>query len=421
MEKENIKALIAANQNFVNGINVIGRDISISPEFCYVFTGIRRSGKSFLLFFHIQELLKQGHSLDEILYINFEDDRLDGIQLKDLDLVMQCHAEMFSRRPYVFLDEIQNVQGWEKFARRLADNKYKVCITGSNAKMLSGEIASALGGRYLPRNIYPLSFREYLDFEGIKHEGASLLRNKNKIVRCFEEYFRYGGLPEVRYAKGVEKRLWLENLHNKIYLGDIISRYKIRNARAVRLLIKKLAESVKTPASYSRLSNVLSSCGVKIKQSTVAEYVSYAEESCLVFHADNLASKLAERENIKKYYFMDNGILNLFLNDPETALLENLVAVELLRRGRNFGFYRNSSFEIDFIIPEEKTAIQACHTISNQDTLERECSAFVKAKKHLGLENFVIITKDTEKEIEFGGIKIKAIPAWKWLVSQIND
>ena len=187
MEKENIKALIAANQNFVNGINVIGRDISISPEFCYVFTGIRRSGKSFLLFFHIQELLKQGHSLDEILYVNFEDDRLDGIQLKDLDLVMQCHAEMFSRRPYVFLDEIQNVQGWEKFARRLADNKYKVCITGSNAKMLSGELSTLLAARYIEIPIHALSYTEFLYFHQLQDSDEAL-----------EKYLLWGGLPYLR-------------------------------------------------------------------------------------------------------------------------------------------------------------------------------------------------------------------------------
>ena len=417
MEKQDIKALIAANQEFAKDVKVIDRDITLSPGFCYVFTGIRRAGKSFLLFGRIQQLLRQGHSLDEILYFNFEDDRLDGIQLKDLDLLMQCHAEMFSCKPYIFLDEIQNVNGWEKFARRLADTKHIVCITGSNAKMLSGEIAATLGGRYLPHNVFPLSFKEYLKFEGIKYEGASLLRNKNKIVRCFEEYFKYGGLPEVRYARGAEKRLWLENLHNKIYLGDIISRYKIRNARAVRLLIKKLAESVKTPASYSRLANILSSCGEKIKQSTVADYISFAEDCCLVFHAENLASKIAERETVKKYYFADNGILGLFLNDPETALLENLVANVIMRSGKPFGFYRNSACEIDFVLPEEKTAIQACHSIAGQDTLERECSAFAKAKKHLGLENFLIITKDTEREIEYCGIKAKAIPAWKWSIS----
>ena len=375
INKDKVKEVILENQQFVQSAVLIRRNINIQPNFNYIFVGLRRAGKSYFLFQCIQDLLKAGHSIDEILYFNFEDDRLDGIELSDLDQMLQCYVEMFSYKPFIFLDEIQNVEGWEKFARRLADNKYSVYITGSNAKMLSKEMATVLGGRFLVQNVFPFSFEEYLSLNNIKIDAVSIIRDKNKIVREFETYFYNGGLPELRYAQGAEKRMWLSNLYNKIYFGDLVSRYKIRNERAVKLLIKKIAESVKQPSSFARLANIVSSGGSKVKAETIAEYLAYAEEAWLIFHVENLFAKLAERESVKKYYITDNGILNLFLIDPNTSLLENLVAVTLLRKNCEFYFYRSQDCEVDFVIPEEKTAIQVCYNLSDDETRDREFSA----------------------------------------------
>ena len=157
INKDKIKEVILENQQFVQSAILIRRNINIQPNFNYIFVGLRRAGKSYFLFQCIQDLLKAGHSIDEILYFNFEDDRLDGIELADLDQLLQCYAELFNYKPFVFLDEIQDVEGWEKFARRLADNKYSVYITGSNAKMLSKEMATILGGRFLVQNVFPFS------------------------------------------------------------------------------------------------------------------------------------------------------------------------------------------------------------------------------------------------------------------------
>ncbi len=417
MDKDKIKGIILENQAFVRDIPLLKREIQVSPRFNYIFVGLRRAGKSYFLYQCIQALLGQGHTVDEILYFNFEDDRLDGIGLGDLDLLLQCYGELFRYKPFVFLDEIQIVDGWEKFARRLADSKYSVCITGSNAKMLSREMASVLGGRYLVQNVFPFSFKEYLSISGIQTDAVSLLRDKNLIVREFESYFYNGGLPELRYAQGAEKRMWLSNLYNKIYLGDLISRYKLRNERAVRLLIKKLAESIKQPSSYTRLVNIISSCGMKVKAETVADYIQFAEDAWLVFHVENLSAKLVERDAVKKYYISDNGILSLFLSDPNTSLLENLVAITLLRRGNEFFFYRCSDFEVDFVIPDEQTAIQVCYNISDEETKLREFSALRLLGKRMELKVYIVVSKDNEELVEYEGIQIQIVPLWRWLLS----
>lgn len=418
ISKDKVKEVILENQRFTQGLSLIRRSISIQPKFNYIFVGLRRSGKSYLLFQCIQDLLSNGHAIDEILYFNFEDDRLDGIELADLDLILQCYGEMFSYKPFIFLDEIQNIEGWEKFARRLADNKYSVYITGSNAKMLSKEMATVLGGRFLVQNVFPFSFEEYLSLNEIKIDSVSMIRDKNKIVREFENYFYNGGLPELHYAKGAEKRMWLSNLYNKIYFGDLVSRYKIRNERAVKLLIKKIAESIKQPTSYTRLSNIISSCGSKVKSETVAEYLDYAEESWLVFHVENFFAKLSERESVKKYYITDNGILNLFLTDPNTSLLENLVAITLFRSGKEFFYYRSPDCEVDFVLPEEKLAMQVCYSLADAETKKREFSALYALCKRYEMENCIVISKDTEESVIYKGLEIKILPAWKWILIQ---
>ena len=162
MTKDSIKYLISYYQDFVSGITFEMRQYELEPSANYVFVGLRRAGKSYLMYQHIHSLLAAGHSIEEILYFNFEDDRIDIFNVSELDLIKTCYEEMYGHRPIFFLDEIQNIKGWEKFARRLADTGYRVYITGSNAKMLSSEIATTLGGRYLIKNVYPFSFNEYL-------------------------------------------------------------------------------------------------------------------------------------------------------------------------------------------------------------------------------------------------------------------
>jgi len=416
INKDLIKLLIAEYQREIVKIKLIERNIITESELNYVFVGLRRAGKSYMMFQQIQKLLKNGHDIDEILYFNFEDDRLATLNTSDLDLIKTCYEEMYDKKPFFFLDEIQIVPNWEKFARRLADQNFRVYITGSNAKMLSSEIATTLGGRYMIKNIYPFSFPEFLTSIGIDNNNKNaLFQFRSEIIRTFETYYSFGGLPET--LKVDNKREWLSNLYQKVFFGDLISRYQIRNDFALRVLIRKLAESVKQPSSFNRLANVVSSSGKKISVDTIIDYLGYLKESWLIFQVENFEAKLADKESNKKYYFIDNGILNLFLLDPQTSLLENIVAIQLRRLyGEYVYFYRNS-VEVDFYVPDEKLAVQACYNLNDNDvTRKREINALLQLKKRAEIKRMIIVTKDEENTVSENGVEIEIIPVWKWLI-----
>ena len=409
--KELYKRIIAENQQFVKGISFFERDYSFDEGLNYVVVGLRRAGKSYLLYQQIHHFLKAGHDIDEILYFNFEDDRLGEMSLADLDVVKTAYEEMFAVKPMFFLDEIQIVDGWEKFARRLADRGYRVYVTGSNAKMLSSEIATTLGGRYSVMEVYPLTFKEYLRSDGIEiNSPNAIYRNDIEISRGLVQYFQYGGLPEVRERQ--DKRAWTSGLFNKIFFGDMVSRYQVRNDCALKLLIRKLAESVKQPISYNRMSTIVSTAGKKISTDTVISYVEYMKESWLLLPIENICSKLVDRVSNRKYYFIDNGILNLFLADPETSLLENMVAVQLYKRfGDNVFFYKDN-VEVDFYIPDRQTAIQVCYSLRDSGTIQREIDALLKMENRLPIKEKIVITRDESRTMDDVGVTVVSLKDW---------
>lgn len=419
MDKNILKAVIADNQVEVPKYQVIPRDFVFEEFGNYVFVGIRRAGKSFLLYQRMQQLLTQGIGWDEILYINFEDERLVDMSLEDLNLLLEVHLEMYGKKPILFLDEIQNIVGWEKFARRMADTKHRVYITGSNAKMLSQDIQTTLGGRYIPIDVYPYNFKEFLTANGINISNESLLstEGKAKIQRKFNDYFYFGGFPES--AEFTVKRDYLTSVYQKIYLSDIATRHSVDNTFALRILFKKIAESVKQPLSFSRIANIVSSTGAKVGKTTIINYVEYAKDAWLITPIQNIAGKLIDKETNPKYYFTDNGILNLFLLDGNTSLLENLVAINLLRKyGRNDAvFFYNKNIEVDFYIPDEAIAIQVCYDLNNNDgTFDREVNALLKLSSVLDCRKLMIITRDNEQTLEIDNKTIEIIPVWKWLL-----
>ena len=415
ISKDVIKTLIAENQREVQNKPLIERPYVIEDALNYVFVGLRRAGKSYLMYQQIQKLLRTGHSTDEILYFNFEDDRLPALVLSDLDLLKTCYEEMYHCRPLFFLDEIQIVDGWEKFARRLADQGYRVFITGSNAKMLSSEIATTLGGRYVIKNVYPFSFPEFLNAQGIDMSDKNAVYKFHlEITKNYETYFRFGGLPEL--TKISTKREWLSNLYQKLFFGDLVSRYQIRNDHALRVLVRKLAESIKQPSSFNRLANVVSAAGKKISTDTVIDYLGYLKESWMIFAIENYCAKLADKEANKKYYFVDNGLLNLFLFDANTSLLENQVAIRLRQQyGDELHFFQGRT-EVDFYLPESKIAIQVTYSMQDIDTRQREIEGLAELSRSFEIEKYLIITKDEEETITKSNIEIQVIPVRKWLL-----
>lgn len=416
MTKDLVKILIAEYQQFVTGVKFIPRRVEFMDGQNYVFVGLRHAGKSYLMYQRIAELLSQGHQQDEILYFNFEDDRIDSLDITDLELIKTCYEEMYDHKPLFFLDEVQLVNGWEKFARRLADRKYQVYITGSNAKMLSSEIATTLGGRYLVQEVFPYSFSEYLMVHDIDIlQPNAEFKFRKQIIRLADEYFQKGGLPET--ALMTNSRQWLSSLFSKIFFGDLVARHGIRNDYSLKVLIRKLAESVKQPLSYSRMASIVSSIGKKLSTDTVIDYVRYMNESWLLLPFENWVGKLQDKEMNRKYYFIDNGLLSLFLLDPVTSLLENIVAINLRRKyGDECYFFNTPKTEVDFFIPEESMAVQVSYSISDRDTRKREVDALLAFAEYQNVQHLQIVTKDEEETIEENGKVISVIPLWKWMI-----
>ena len=415
MNKELFRAIISENQEFIGSIPLVERPLHLEESGNYVFVGVRQAGKSYLLYQRVKELLGCGINLHDIVYVNFDDERLLGMTTDDFDLILQAYYSMYGGQPIFFFDEIQNVDGWANFARRLANQKHRVYVTGSNAKMLSRDIETVLGGRYLSIYVFTYSFEEYLKAIGISVSGGSQYgRKANELQRHFRTYFEWGGFPELVNFR--EKRVWLNSLYNRIFFNDLVVRHKVKNEDSLRMCIRRLAESVMQPCSLNRLSNLVKSTGMPCSPSTVMEYVRYLQESCLLISLDNYASKFVDKETVKKHYFIDNGLLHLFINNPDTALLENLCAINLYKRYGKGVYYFNRNIEVDFYVPDEKLAIQASFRMSEEATLEREIKALVALHGLYETQRNLIITYEDEGIMERDGIKIGIIPVWKWLL-----
>ena len=348
MNRDSLKQIMIDQKEIYLNNPLIPRHYYLEENVNYCFVGIRRTGKSYMMYQQIKQLEANGIPLSQIVYVNFEDERLLEMTAADLNLILEIGLEISRTdvKPYLFLDEIQNITGWEKFVRRIADMKYRINITGSDSKMLSSEI---------------------------------------------------------------------------VYLGDIITRNKITNDFAVRLILKKIAESIMKPLSFSRLTNILKSTGTSIGKQTVINYVGYMTDSYLLFTLQNYAAKLVEKETSPKYYFMDTGLLGLMLLDCKSAQLENLVAIELIRRYgvENVYFFENN-VEIDFYVPSENLAIQvSMQVLDNIDTRERETRAFVKLNNFIPDSKCILITNSEEAVLDCEGIRVEVIPIWKWLL--MND
>lgn len=418
MDKAVAKRLIIEYQQMVADVALTRRDYQLADGLNHVLVGLRRAGKSYLLYQQVKALIAEGHTQEEILYFNFEDDRIEGLSLPDLDMIKTAYEELYPHRPIFLLDEVQNVEGWEHFARRVADQKYRAYITGSNARMLSREIAGTLGGRYMVEDVYPYSFREYLRASGIElTEHWELSPQRAAVVRHFDAYLRHGGLPEVQAIAPPLRRAWLNNLYNKIFFGDILMRYAVRNTMTLKVMIRKVAESVGQPCSYTRMAGIVTAAGVKTRAETVIDYIEYAKDSCLLFEVENYAAKIAERSSIKKYYFMDNGILNLFLLNPNTALLENIVAVALRAQHEEVCYYHDG-VEVDFYLWERREAIQVAWSIVDDATREREVRALTRLSQRLPVDRMTIVTAEEEGAEVVAGYVITITPAWRFLIER---
>lgn len=421
--KNVIKQCIIDKREEIASLDIVERPFAFEECANYVFVGLRRVGKTYMLYQRLNQLLRKGIDRKDILFLNFEDERLSEMQSDDLNSILEVHYEMSGSdtKPILFFDEIQNVNHWDKFVRRLADSKYTIYVTGSNAKMLSSDVATTLGGRFLIYDVFPYSFEEQLKARNvdIDEDWKFSTIQQSKMNAYFSEYFKYGGLPEIINYK--DKRSMLQSLYQKIYLGDICARNNIRNSKVMGLLIKKLAESVKQPTSYNRLQNIIKSTGQSVTVNTVIDYLSFAVDSWLILPIENGYAKIGERESVKKYYFIDNGILNLFLVDSETSLLENFVAVTLCKKyGRENVVYLKGDKEIDFYIDETNTAIQVSYSIKDDSTRNREVDALCRYAQTNKDVKPMIITWEEKENLVVDGVSIEVVPVLDWILDFVH-
>lgn len=414
MNKNILKKIIVENQERIQQLKVYERNIDLEKKANYIFIGQRRAGKTFLIYNQMQKMLDNGIEKEKLLYINFEDERLIELKADELDMIIESYKELFALQPILFFDEIQNIENWQFFARRLADNGFKTYLTGSNAKMLSKDMASTLGGRFLIKEVPTLSFNEFIHFNGVQIKKNMLYSSQRfEIRKLFEEYFYNGGFPEL--SKYQDKKEYLSTIFQKIFLGDIIARNKIRNTYALHLMVKKLAESVMDEVSFNRIKNIINSTGVNVGTATLIEYLGYLEDAFLVKSIHNYKQKITRRETKKKFYFKDHGLLGLFLNTPESFLLENIVFSHLQKKFKDEVYYVRTLYEIDFYIPE-KLAVQVSYDLKQDSTRQREVFGLLTASKEVSFSRAIIITLDEEFTIKENELEIKVKPVWKWLL-----
>lgn len=371
-----------------------------------VISGIRRSGKSTLLR-QFSMLYKNFH------YINFDDDRLLEFSLGDFSTLMLVYEKISPGTKVIFIDEIQNIAGWERFIRRIHDDGYKVFLTGSNAKLLSAELGTHLTGRYIKITLYPFSFREVLRFRSVSVDRITE-KKKARILAEFDRYLTFGGFPE--YLKYADPE-YLKQTYDDILFRDIIGRFGIREVKAFRQLAHYLFTNMANMASYNALKKAL---GFKSVVS-VRDYVGFLEEAFLVFEIFKYDYSLKKQYvNDKKIYVIDNGMRNAVafqFSDDRGRLLENCVFIELLRRNAPVYFFKNTG-ECDFVTEDHgkvTAALQVCFELS-QKNRDRELDGLTSAMLTLGIKNGIILTYHQEETIVHNGFSLHVLPVWRWLL-----
>lgn len=381
-----------------------------------VVIGVRRSGKSTICH---KVLLEKNI---EYAYVNFDDDRMSDVKTEDLNTVLSCIYQVYgSDIQYLFIDEIQNVDGWYLFVNRLLRTNIKVFVTGSNAKLLSGELATHLTGRYNEIRLYPFSFSEYCDFHKIDTQSITTKADAER-KRAFVEYVNDGGFPEIQNLRN--KRVYVQSLIEAIVTKDIQKRFKVRNVDTLRKITHHLINNICQEINYDEISKLLN-----ITDNTARKYVDYLRQAFLIQLLTKYSYKSKERIRNAKSYIIDPGLQNnrdnAFASENIGWRLENIVYIELLRRCSNnfldiYYYKANSrSKEVDFVVcNQNKTVelIQVAYDIDNVKTYNREVSSLINASTQLHCDNLSLIAFTNTRDIELQGKTIHIISAIEWLL-----
>jgi len=372
---------------------------------------LRRCGKSVLM-----QLIRSKQK-EKDCFFDFEDDRLVAFKLEDFQLLYELLIEKYGKQGMFFFDEVQNVDGWEKFVRRLHNQGDTILVTGSNAKLLSKEFGTHLTGRYLKIELYPFSFLEFLTYKNINIANMDFNSTESRglIKRYFNEYFDKGGIPEFLRLENVE---YLKSLYESILYKDIIVRHKLPNERLIKELSLYLASNIGKEISYNSLKNMLGAGS----STTVKDYVEFLQDSYVFFILPQFDYSLSKQlYKNKKVYCIDLALartIGFRMSQDQGRMLENLVFLELKRRQKNIMYYKNKS-ECDFIVKEGSViveAIQVSMQLDNEETKKREYRGLFEAMDEFGLDSGLLLTFDDEYEESLNGKKILIKPVWKWLI-----
>ncbi|MHB1830547.1 MAG: ATP-binding protein [Candidatus Micrarchaeaceae archaeon] len=398
--------------------NIIDRDVPDLQRFInapnvLAILGVRRSGKSTLA-----SLIMKGKRFG---YVNFDDERLFGMVTGELNLLLQAIYELEGDVEFLLFDEIQNVSGWELFVSRLRDTK-KIVITGSNSKLLSGELSTHLTGRHIDFELFPFSFNEFLKYNGYRFEKSKSYSTSSTaaIKSALDRFVDCGGFPEVN----VLGKEILPSIYTDIIQKDAILRFNIRHVAGFKELSKYLISNVSSEFTFSKLKSITSIRDIH----TIKKYVDYLSSTYLIIVLDRFSFKLKEQFiSPKKVYCIDHGIAKSISAALDISKsMENMVAVELLRRTKLMGnetglfYFRNyAQNEVDFVVARGKSPeqlIQVTYASEIKGIKEREMKGLAIASNALKCNNLLIITWDYEGDIAYDGKKIRVVPLWKWLI-----
>ena len=391
--------------------------INLKSKLAQVVIGVRRSGKSTLCF---NALRKAGV---HYAYANFDDERLEELETQDLDNVLQTLYKIYGKFDYLFLDEIQNIDGWPLFVNRLLRQRIHIIITGSNAKLLSTELATHLTGRHHKIELFPFSFKDWCSIKAVDYTRLTT-KNKGLLSKAYEEYFRQGGFPELVSGEENPKE-YISTLIDNIISQDIKKRYKIRNIDALKRLAYHILNETPTLIVKDALQNII---GIKSER-TLGNYLMYLNQTYLISTISKYSSRSRERARNEKSYAIDVAFMdkreNAFSGENLGWRLETIVYLELLRRKavteNDIYYYQGRSAEADFVVCDGNKTLavyQVSYDISNDKTRKREIKGCIAGAKATKCDNIFLITDHESEVIEEDGYSIQVVPIWEWLTRE---
>lgn len=413
---------------------IVPRDVEFAEKLraATVVKGMRRTGKTFVTYERIQGLLAEGIPLGRIVHLNFEDGRLRCLAANELSLINEIHVELFpeyaDEKCWYFLDELQNVKGWESYARRLVDSKnVQLCLTGSSSKLLGAEIATQMRGRSLPIEVFPLSFAEYLRFNKIlpdpPHAGFTA-RERGILRNAVAGYLERGGFPDVQDVPDRMRIDMLQGYVDSVLYRDVIERHEVPSVQALKYTLDYLFHNFARKVSTRSISGVLKNLGVAANRESVSDYLDWFKDAYLVHRVSVNSDSLAvKRVNPDKYYLNDTGLIRAMCVKTDAELgwmLENLVFLAL-RRGPNRISYHvtRSGGEVDFAVLDKVTRkgslMQVAWDMKDKGTFERECKDLLEGGREMRIGDLTIVTWNEEEDLA-NGIKVR--PVWKWLLER---